>query len=152
MTFTAQVGDLARLEASGRLRKLSLPAGLDFSSNDYLGFAGQGRLRAAAMAALEDGVALGSGGSRLLRGHHPEHEELEAEAARMFGAEAALFFGSGFAANGALFGALPQRGDLVLHDALIHASVHDGLRAGRAETEPFAHNDVEACEIGRAHV
>jgi len=144
MTFTAQAEDLVRLEASGRLRKLSLPVGRDFSSNDYLGFAGQGRLRAAAMAALEDGVALGSGGSRLLRGNHVEHEELETEAAALFGAESALFFSSGFAANSALFGALPQRGDVVLHDALIHASIHDSLHAGRAIAEAFAHNDVQA--------
>lgn len=144
MMFTAQAHDLDKLATAGRRRRLTLPAGIDFASNDYLGFAGQGRLRNAALEALEAGAALGSGGSRLLRGHHPEHEELETAAARMFGAEAALFFGSGFAANGALFSALPQRGDLVLHDALIHASVHDGLRAGRAETEAFAHNDVGA--------
>lgn len=142
--FQAQAEDLARLQGADRLRRLTLPAGLDFASNDYLGFAGQGRLLPAARQALEEGVGLGSGGSRLLRGHHEAHAALETEAAALFGAEAALFFGSGFAANTALFGALPQRGDLVLFDALIHASVHDGLRAGRGTAEAFAHNDVEA--------
>ena len=78
-------------------------------------------------------MPVGAGGSRLLRGNHPEHEALEAEAAAFFGAESALFFGGGFIANLALFSTLPQRGDLVVHDALIHASVHDGMRLGKAE-------------------
>jgi 8-amino-7-oxononanoate synthase len=91
-------------------------------------------------------VAIGAGGSRLLRGNDPEHEALEAEAAAFFGAEAALFFGGGFMANFALFSTLPDRGDLVVHDELIHASVHDGLRAGRAERVAARHNDPQAFE------
>jgi len=91
-------------------------------------------------------VAVGSGGSRLLRGNAPEHEALEAAAARFFGTEAALFFASGFAANAALFATLPQRGDLVVHDALIHASAHEGMRLGRAATVAVAHNDAGAVE------
>ena len=55
---------------------------LFFGGNDYLGLASSDVLRAAARAALDGGLALGSGGSRLLRGNAPEHEELEAEAAR----------------------------------------------------------------------
>ena len=78
-------------------------------------------------------MPVGAGGSRLLRGNHPEHEALEAEAAAFFGSEAALYFATGFAANFAIFSTLPQRGDLVVHDELIHASVHDGMRNGRAE-------------------
>jgi 8-amino-7-oxononanoate synthase len=81
-----------------------------------------------------------------LRGNDPEHEALEAEAAVFFGAEAALFFGGGFMANFALFSTLPERGDLVVHDELIHASVHDGLRAGRAERVAARHNDPQAFE------
>ena len=68
-----------------------------------------------------------------MRGNHREHEALESEAAAFFGAGSALFFGGGFIANLALFSTLPQRGDLVVHDALIHASVHDGMRMGKAE-------------------
>ena len=98
------------------------------------------------MAALQRGVPAGAGGSRLLRGNHPEHEALEAEAAAFFGVEAVLFFSSGFSANYALFAALPQRGDLVVHDALIHASAHDGMRAGRADRAEAAHNDANAFE------
>ncbi len=76
----------------------------------------------------------------------PEHEVLEAEAAAFFGSEAALYFSSGFLANYALFAALPQRGDLIVYDALIHASAHDGMRASRAELAPAKHNDANAFE------
>jgi 8-amino-7-oxononanoate synthase len=132
---------LERLEGRGRLRSLAPAAGHDFTSNDYLGLAVSAELKDAIREALDRGVPAGAGGSRLLRGNHPEHEALEEEAAAFFCAEAALYFSSGFAANYALFAALPQRGDFVVHDALIHASAHDGMRAGRAEFAPARHND-----------
>lgn len=137
---------LAALAARDRLRTLAPRHGVDFSSNDYLALATAPRLRAAATAALERGVALGSGGSRLLRGNDPEHEALEAEGARFFGSAAALFFGSGYAANTALFAALPQPGDLLVYDSLVHASAHDGMRLGRAETVATPHNDADAVD------
>lgn len=136
--------DLTELAGHDRLRRLSPRAGVDFASNDYLGLAGSPRLAAAVAEAVARGVPVGSGGSRLLRGNHPEHEMLEAEAARAFGAEAALFFSSGYAANAALFATLPQRGDLVVYDALIHASAHEGMRLGRATCVAAAHNDADA--------
>ena len=136
--------DLARLRSAGRYRALTLPAGRDFTSNDYLALAGSDGLRAAVQAALVRGVAVGSGGSRLLRGHSGEHAALEAEAAQFFGSETALFVGSGYAANSLIVSTLPQADDLVLHDALIHASTHEGLRLTRARHESFAHNDVDA--------
>lgn len=137
---------LKALARRGRLRALAPRAGIDFSSNDYLGLANSHELAAAAAEALARRVPLGAGGSRLLRGNHPEHEALEAEAAAFFGAETALFFGGGFVANSALFSTLPQREDLVVHDELIHASVHDGVRAGRASSVAAAHNDAQAFE------
>ncbi len=137
---------LAALEERGRLRQLALPAGYDFTSNDYLALADLPELKDAVRSALDRGVAIGAGGSRLLRGNCPEHESLEADAAAFFGSETALYFSSGFSANTALFAGLPQRGDLVVHDALIHASAHDGMRAGRAETIEAAHNDANAVE------
>ncbi|UZK68912.1 8-amino-7-oxononanoate synthase [Sphingomonas sp. S1-29] len=138
--------DLAALAGADRLRSLAPRAGVDFASNDYIGLANSQRLHAAASDALTRGVPVGSGGSRLLRGNHPEHEALEAEAAAFFGAEAALFLANGFVANMALFATLPQRGDLVVYDALLHASAHDGMRLGRAERVAAAHNDVAAFE------
>jgi 8-amino-7-oxononanoate synthase len=118
--------------------------GIDFASNDYLAFADSPELRDAARAALDRGVAIGSGGSRLLRGNHAEHEALEAEAAMHFHAESALFFSSGYTANATLFATLPQRGDLVLYDELIHASVHEGMRLGKATAIAARHNDAQA--------
>lgn len=137
---------LDTLENAGRKRRLSVQAGRDFSSNDYLGLACSPFLQAVAQKAIANGIAHGSGGSRLLGGNHPEHEALEAFAATHYGAEAGLFFGSGFAANSALFATVPQSGDLVLHDTLVHASVHDGMRLGRAEFRAFRHNDCNDLE------
>ena len=129
------------LNTRHRRRVLAPRSGCDFASNDYLGLAESPLLDQAARRALDRGVPLGSGGSRLLRGNHPEHEALEEEAADFFGAEAALFMGGGFQANQAIFSTLPATGDLVLHDEQIHASVREGLRTGRADARAFVHND-----------
>jgi 8-amino-7-oxononanoate synthase len=142
--FRAQHDDLAGLRGRDRLRSLAPQTGSDFASNDYLGLARDPALGAALSAALDRGVPVGSGGSRLLRGNHPEHEALEAEAAAFFGCEAALFFANGYGANSALLSTLPQRGDLIVADALIHASAHEGLRLARAEHVLAAHNDADA--------
>ncbi len=144
--FPRHAQALGALDDRGRLRSLAPRVGHDFSSNDYLGLAGSDVLRDAARAALDRGVAVGAGGSRLLRGNDAEHEALEVAAAQFFGAESALFMGGGFAANQAIFASLPMPGDLVLHDALIHASAHDGMRLGRADCRSFAHNDVAHAE------
>lgn len=135
---------LRALERRGRLRALAPRRGIDFASNDYLGLAASPELAEAAASALDRGVALGAGGSRLLRGNDPEHEALEAEAQAFFGAESCLYFGGGFIANYALFSTLPARADLVVHDALIHASVIDGMRAGKATVTAAAHNDAQS--------
>ena len=140
--YPRQQALLDSLAQQDRYRRLIPRAGHDFSSNDYLGLAASPEMRAAAHAALERGVPVGAGGSRLLRGNDSEHQLLEAEAAAFFGSEAALFMGGGFNANVAIFSTLPQRGDLVLYDDLIHASTRDGMRLGRAEIQSFAHNDA----------
>lgn len=140
----AHLQDLNRLNEQGRLRQLIPRAGHDFSSNDYLGLAGSARLASAVAKAVARGVPIGSGGSRLLRGNHAEHEALEAEAAQFFGSASSLYFSTGYAANAALFSTLPQRGDLVVHDDLIHASAHEGLQLGRAERRTVSHNDPDA--------
>ena len=142
--LAGQAALLAGLGRRGRLRQLAPRTGVDFSSNDYLGLAASGAMAEAARAALDRGVPVGSGGSRLLRGNHPEHEALEQEAATFFGSEAALYFSTGFAANSALFASVPQRGDMIFADALIHASVHEGLRLTKAGHRLVAHNDVAA--------
>ena len=142
--------NLYELRDKNRLRRLMPQSGLDFSSNDYLGIASGNLLHEHAQNLLERGVALGSGGSRLLRGNHSAHEALEDYAANLFSSEAALFMGGGFQANQAIFSALPGPDDLVLYDALVHASTHEGMRLGRARTEAFRHNDVNhAQDIAR---
>ncbi|MFT3688802.1 8-amino-7-oxononanoate synthase [Paenirhodobacter sp.] len=135
MPLSAHRGLLDSLAQRGRLRELRPIAGVDFASNDYLGLAG---------SALGGGAPVGAGAARLLRGNHDAFTHLEAEAAAHFGAPAALYFGCGYTANLGIFQALPQARDLVLHDALIHASSLDGMRLGAAQARPFAHNDPEA--------
>ncbi|MDI4233229.1 8-amino-7-oxononanoate synthase [Bradyrhizobium sp. Arg237L] len=137
---------LQALKDDDRLRGLKPRAGIDFVSNDYLALASAPRMRNAVAAALEAGTPIGSGGSRLLRGNCEEHEQLEAEAARFFGAETTLFFGGGYLANFALLTTLPQRGDLLVLDSLVHASIHEGARAGRAGFCESAHNDPQSIE------
>lgn len=140
------IADLASLAAQDRLRALSPRRGLDFSSNDFLALAESQEHSEAAAAALARGVPIGAGGSRLLRGNHEEHEALEREAAAFFHAESALFFGGGFSANEALLSTLPQKGDLIVHDALVHASAHEGMRLSRAPSVAALHNDADAFE------
>ncbi|WP_028745071.1 8-amino-7-oxononanoate synthase [Rhizobium mesoamericanum] len=135
---------LAGLDRKGRSRSLVAITGADFTSNDYLGLAHSVRLAQAVRNAMDRGVPVGAGGSRLLRGNHPEHEALEQEAAAYFGAARALYFGSGYAANVALFSTLPQRDDIIVHDVLIHASAHGGISKSRAASVATAHNDVDA--------
>jgi 8-amino-7-oxononanoate synthase len=146
----ARVDDYAAalhaLKEDNRLRGLRPRTGIDFVSNDYLALASAPRMKKAVLAALEAGTPLGAGGSRLLRGNCDEHEALEAEAARFFGAETALFFGGGYVANFAVLTTLPQRGDLLVLDSLVHASIHEGARAGRAEFRISAHNDPQSVE------
>lgn len=91
-------------------------------------------------------MSLGAGGSRLLRGNCEEHEALEAEATRFFRAGTSLFFGSGYIANYSVLTTLPQRGDLLVLDALVHASIHEGARAGRASHQLAGHNEPQVVE------
>lgn len=149
LTTDINEGYLSSLDAlarDGRLRKLSPRAGLDFSSNDYLALASAPRMKQAVVAAIEAGTPIGAGGSRLLRGNCEEHEKLESDAARFFAAQTALFFSSGYAANFAVLATLPQRGDLIVMDALVHASIREGANASRAEKRESTHNDANAAE------
>jgi 8-amino-7-oxononanoate synthase len=103
-------------------------------------------MQRAMIAAIERGVPAGAGGSRLLRGNHVEHEALEAEAATFFGCDRMLYFGSGYSANLAVLSTLPQRGDLIVFDCRVHASAHEGMKAGKAEMMAVAHNNPQAME------
>jgi 8-amino-7-oxononanoate synthase len=137
---------LETLSRRDRRRRLVPAAGVDFSSNDYLGLARHEGIRRSLVAALDGGLALGAGGSRLLRGNHPAHESLEAFAAAFFGAESALFMAAGYLANLSVFITLPQRGDAIVADERIHASAKEGIHASLARRVRFAHNDATSCE------
>ena len=137
---------LHALKDDDRLRSLKPRAGIDFASNDYLALASAPRMKMAVAAALEAGTPIGAGGSRLLRGNCEEHESLEADAASFFGAETAIFFGNGYTANFSVLTTLPQRGDLLVLDSLVHASIHEGARAGRADIRQSQHNEPQSVE------
>jgi 8-amino-7-oxononanoate synthase len=137
---------LRLLEEAHRYRSLSLPKGIDLTSNDYLGLREHPALRAAAIEALQGGIAVGAGGSRLLRGHTDEHAALESFAAEYFGYERVLFFANGFQANYSIFTTLPDRHDTVIYDALLHASAKEGIHAGHADKIKVPHNDLNEYE------
>ncbi|OTA00745.1 BioF -keto--aminopelargonate synthetase [Trichoderma parareesei] len=144
--------------SQGRLRRLTIPSAtsIDFSSNSYLSLSSHPAVKAAYISLLtshlqsdsssssspQSGHSLGSGGSRLLDGNSAFAEDLERQIADFHGAEAGLLFNSGFEANTGLFACVPQKGDVIVYDELIHASVHDGMRLSRAQRIPFAHNRV----------
>ena len=138
--------ELDRLQAMGRYRFLKLPAGIDLSSNDYLGLAEHPALRQAAIEALQSGIEIGASASRLLRGHRRAHAELEYFAADYFGSPRTLFFANGYQANFALVTALVKRDDTIVFDALCHASVRDGIYAVRCSARKIPHNDLNAFE------
>ncbi|KAI9322124.1 8-amino-7-oxononanoate synthase [Dichotomocladium elegans] len=139
---------LHRRQDIAKLRRLVVnpPGSIDFSSNDFLGLSQNGDLRQRFLHELEmhGGAILGSTGSRLLDGNSQYAIDLECRLAAFHRAEAALLFNSGFDANSALFSTLPQKGDIVVYDELIHASVHEGMRMSRAGRRiAFQHSDVD---------
>jgi len=126
---------LSERQEKGTMRSLSSFDGyVDFFSNDYLGI-GKAQKNFNSFA--------GSTGSRLLSGNSKEHEQAESEIANFFGSESALHFNAGYDANLGIFSAIPQKGDTILYDELIHASTRDGIRLSWANSYSFRHNDLE---------
>lgn len=151
------MAELAALEAAGRRRHLHPPQGVDFCSNDYLGLAAHPAIRAALAAALsaaagagQQAIPLGGGSSRLIRGEDPRWARLEQRFAQFCGAEAALYFPSGYAANLGLLASLAGRGDVIFSDRLNHASLIDGMRLSGAERVRIPHLDLAAWEAALA--
>jgi 8-amino-7-oxononanoate synthase len=135
--------------SSGIYRALKPESNLiDFCSNDYLGFARS--------SALKESIAReiniypqnlnGSTGSRLISGNLIYTEKLEQQIAAFQKSEAGLLFNSGYDANVGLFSSLPQKGDTIIHDELIHASIIDGARLSHANRYTFRHNDLDSLE------
>ncbi|NIG54860.1 8-amino-7-oxononanoate synthase [Chitinophaga sp. Cy-1792] len=125
-------------------RSLRVSGGLtDFCSNDYLGLARSAAMQEAVHNLLQDRpYGMGSTGSRLLAGNYPWIEEVEQDLAAFHQAPAALIFNSGYDANLGLFATVPQKGDTIIYDQLIHASIRDGIRLSHAQSWAFKHNDI----------
>jgi 8-amino-7-oxononanoate synthase len=137
---------LAELREADQFRDLKIPAGIQLGSNDYLGLAGDPRLKEAIVHAVERDAAVASTGSRLLSGNHERWEQVEAEFAAFVGAAAALYFTSGYSANVGLLSALLNAEDTVFSDAANHASLIDGVRLSRAKKVVFPHLDLNYLE------
>lgn len=116
---------------------------IDFSSNDYLGFSTQGFLLDA-ITNYSPSVKFGSSGSRLISGNSCLFNEVESDIAKFHSAEDALIFNSGYDANIGLLSSVPQKGDLIISDELIHASLIDGIRLSFATHYKFKHNDLNS--------
>ena len=137
----------------GRYRSFRLPAGIDFTSNDYLGLANPERQRGGSYplaGAQGSPEALSRSGlaSRLLRGHHAIWDEVESMLAEWHGAEAVLMMTSGYNANEGLIATVVEPGDWVAADELSHACIIDGLRMARPRKFLFRHNDLNHLEDG----
>lgn len=141
---------LERRRVEGRLRcpqASEWTPAVDFASNDYLGLGRSVEVHREAMRAEWHGVESqlnGSTGSRLLTGCSRAHDDLEAWLADFHGTEAALLFGSGYAANAGTMACLATERDAVVYDSLSHNSTRFGLARGRQRTSrSFAHNDAD---------
>ncbi len=146
--FARWIETLDGLKEQGRFRSLKTPRGLDFISNDYLGY-GSDRF----VGNLDCTVAASHGGtsglaSRLLRGHNPVWDEVEAALAAWHRAESVLVLNSGFTANEGLISTVVEPGDWVASDELNHACIAEGLRICRPRKFAFQHNDLSHLEEG----
>ncbi len=137
---------LDALRAQSQFRTLDTPAGTNLNSNDYLGLAADPGLKQAVLDAVAHATTVGSTGSRLLSGNAREWEEAESAFAEFAGTEAALYFGSGYAANVGLLTSILKPGDTVFSDARNHASLIDGIRLSGAAKVIYPHCDLSFLE------
>ena len=153
--FQEQLQALRARSLERRLREISSVQGpevqiagrrlINFSSNDYLGLAGDSRLREAAIGAIKE-FGVGAGASRLVSGTQSPHLRLENALAKWKQAEAALSFSSGYAAALGTVPALVGRDDVILLDKLCHASLIDGAKLSGAILRVFPHNHLGKLE------
>ncbi|MFD2563305.1 MULTISPECIES: aminotransferase class I/II-fold pyridoxal phosphate-dependent enzyme [Aquimarina] len=137
---------LENRKENNALRKLPEQNDLiDFATNDYIGFSGSKVIFDNAHKTLEEKGMYQNGatGSRLLSGNHELYSNTEEILANFHNVESALIFNSGYDANVGFFSSVPQRGDIIFYDELIHASIRDGITISKAKSYKFAHNDIE---------
>jgi 8-amino-7-oxononanoate synthase len=127
---------------------------VDFSSNDYLGFAkSEGIFETAHQFLIDTNCKVnGATGSRLLSGNYRLYDVIEKQISEFHEVEAALIFNSGYDANLGFFSSVPQRGDVILYDEFVHASIRDGIQLSNAKSYKFKHNDLEdlKCHLERS--
>lgn len=119
----------------------------DFCSGDVMsmGRSSQHRIEFLAELGRHPDFALGTTSSRLMDGNYLYIEKAESEIAAFHGAETGLLVGSGFEANLVIWTTIPKQGDVILYDAFVHASTHDGMRQAMARDKvAFPHSDVDA--------
>jgi 8-amino-7-oxononanoate synthase len=133
---------LAALREADQFRDLTSSAGIPLSSNDYLALAMHPELKDAITRAVSEDARVASTGSRLLSGNDARWEQLESDFAAFVGAEAALYFPSGYAANIGLLSSVLKPLDTVFSDAANHASLIDGIRLSHAKRVVFPHLDL----------
>jgi 8-amino-7-oxononanoate synthase len=134
----------------GNLRSLKIERSLiDFFSNDYLGLARNKELQERVEVAYSEvkNKISGATGSRLLSGNSTYYQELEARLSILLKGESALVFNSGYTANLAAFSSIPQKGDTIIYDELIHTCIKEGSRLSFADRFSFRHNDVDHLEL-----
>lgn len=120
--------------------------GIDFFSNDYLGYSKNNELINRVKELNQTITNLGSTGSRLISGNSKTLMEVEDYLANFYDSESALLFPSGFIANLALFSCIAQKGDTILYDELIHASIREAVRLSFAKTFSFKHLNYKDLE------
>ena len=136
---------LTEIESKGLTRSLKSPDGVDLSSNDYLGLAADQRIRDAFIEGVKN-EGVGSTGSRLLRGERECFRRVEEQFAKWKGAEASLYFATGYQANIGLMQTFLEPDDRVFSDELNHASLIDGIRLAKARKTIFSHCDSDQLE------
>ncbi len=140
------LAELADLESRAQLRHLETVRGIDLGSNDYLGLSADPRMKQAIREGLDSSPRLASSGSRLLSGHDEVWTAVENDFARWVGAEAGLYFTSGYAANIGLLSSILRPEDAVFSDSANHASLIDGIRLAKCKRVIFPHLDLNALE------
>ena len=148
-----EIAELKRQNLYRPMRVLSSPQAaevvvdgkqlISLSSNNYLGLATHPRLVEAALNATRE-FGAGSGAVRTIAGNMSIHEQLETELAEFKHTEAVLTFQSGFTANTGVIPVVTGEADLIVSDALNHASIIDGMRMSKAPRVVYPHKDTAA--------
>ena len=145
MIINEQIGEyISALRQQGLYRKRLLSPSnlLHFSSNDYLSFGSDPRVKKAYQKGIEQ-ASIGSGGSMVVCGYHSSHHALERAFADALNVDDCLIFPSGYAANISVIALLARFNTHLLIDKMVHASIYDGLRSSHSNYSRYVHNNLK---------